>query len=387
MRVQLEGLSKKYDDYEAVCDVSLSIESGEFMVLLGPSGSGKTTTLRMIAGLSTPDTGLIRFDDRVVNMVHPAKRDIAMVFQDYALYPHKTVYDNIGFNLRVRKEPKAEIQRRVTDVATLLRIDSLLNRKPGQLSGGERQRVALGRAIVRNPAVFLMDEPLSNLDAKLREDMRVELREIQRRLDVTTIYVTHDQVEAMVLADRIAIMDQGCIQQVGTPSDVYNFPANLFVAEFVGTPRMNLVQGRLLRRDDGLVFAIGDETYAESHCEIPQPPDVAAQLLGCGVKLPLDCLLGFRAEAAQVRLDATESAGIPVVVQFVENLGSDQLIVSKLLEPCRNFQATPALVVRADFEPLPSPGEQAFLVPSMARACLFDRSSGHSLYSAGSCGS
>jgi multiple sugar transport system ATP-binding protein len=384
MQVQLEELSKTYGNYQAVYDVSLDIKEGEFMVLLGPSGSGKTTTLRMIAGLTTPDTGRINFDGRIVNQVHPAKRDVAMVFQDYALYPHKAVFDNIAFNLKVKKVTKREIQERVTAVAKLLRIDHLLDRKPRQLSGGERQRVALGRAIVRDPALFLMDEPLSNLDAKLREDMRLELKDIQRRLNVTTIYVTHDQVEAMVLADRIAVMHEGRMQQVGTPSEIYTYPTNLFVAQFVGTPRMNLLRGYLKHNGTALVFVSGDQVTDNRNClELPLPPEVAEKLISSDIEIPLVCSLGFRAEAGQIRANGEGAGVIPVSVDFVEYLGADQLAIAKLPEPCLAYQETRSLIVRSGNNYLPGPGDQAFVHLEATHVCLFDQAAGRALYCAG----
>ncbi len=225
-------------------DLSLQIEDGEFLILVGPSGCGKTTALRIVAGLEKPTSGTITIGDRVVNDVSPRDRDIAMVFQNYALYPHMTVYKNLAFGLKERKTPKPEIDRRVREAGAMLGLDDLLKRRPAQLSGGQRQRVAMGRALVREPVAFLLDEPLSNLDAKLRVQMRAELKRIHQRLGITTIYVTHDQVEAMTLGDRIVVMSAGEVQQIGKPHDVYRHPANLFVAGFIGSPPMNLLRGR-----------------------------------------------------------------------------------------------------------------------------------------------
>jgi multiple sugar transport system ATP-binding protein len=238
--LQIENISKRFGPKLAVDGVSLEAEGGEFIVLLGPSGCGKTTLLRMIAGLETADSGAIRLNGRDITRLEPRARDIAMVFQSYALYPHMTVAENIAYPLKVRKKPKAEIEREVTDVARRLGLESLLMNRPRQLSGGERQRVALARAIVRHPQAFLMDEPLSNLDARLRVDMRAELKYLQHQLRTVTLYVTHDQSEAMTLAHRIAVMDRGQVQQFGTPENIYNRPANLFVAGFLGSPSMNL---------------------------------------------------------------------------------------------------------------------------------------------------
>src|SRR5262245_8864653 len=240
--VTFENVNKVYGDFHAVKDLNLEIGDGEFMVLVGPSGCGKTTSLRMIAGLEEISSGTLRIGDRVVNDVAPKDRDIAMVFQSYALYPHMTVRDNLAFGLKLRKVPKAEIDKRINETAGILQLDKLLARKPKELSGGQRQRVALGRAIVREPAVFLMDEPLSNLDAKLRVQTRAEIARLHQRLGVTTVYVTHDQTEAMTMGERIAVMSEGVLQQVGTPQQLYDHPLNRFVAGFIGSPAMHFVE-------------------------------------------------------------------------------------------------------------------------------------------------
>src|ERR1700748_735693 len=244
-QVGVGALNKKYDEVHAVKDVSLDIRDKEFVVLVGPSGCGKTTTLRMVAGLESITGGQISIDEKVVNELPPMDRDIAMVFQNYALYPHMTVFDNMAFGLKMRKFDKPEIGKRVKEAADILGIQDLLKRKPRQLSGGQRQRVALGRAIVRHPQVFLFDEPLSNLDAKLRVQMRVELQKLHDRLGTTAIYVTHDQVEAMTLGDRVVVMRDGWVQQVGDPMELYNQPANRFVAGFIGSPAMNFAKVRM----------------------------------------------------------------------------------------------------------------------------------------------
>jgi multiple sugar transport system ATP-binding protein len=244
--ITFEDVSKTYGDgYLAVNDLNLDVHDGEFVVLVGPSGCGKTTALRMIAGLEEISSGEIRIGDRVVNNLPPRDRDVAMVFQNYALYPHMTVAENIGFALRMRKVPKAEARKRIEETARVIGLVDHLNRKPKQLSGGQRQRVAMGRAIVREPQVFLMDEPLSNLDAKLRVQMRGEISRIQRQLAVTTVYVTHDQVEAMTMGDRVAVMRKGVLQQFDAPQQLYEKPANLFVASFIGSPAMNVLEGTL----------------------------------------------------------------------------------------------------------------------------------------------
>src|SRR5689334_2018059 len=239
--ITFEKLTKRFDDATAVDSLDIAVADGEFLVLVGPSGCGKTTALRMLAGLEEITSGRILIGDRVVNHIAPGARDVAMVFQSYALYPHMTVYDNLAFGLRNYRLPKPEIERRVGEAARILELAELLKRKPKQLSGGQRQRVALGRAIVREPAAFLMDEPLSNLDAALRVQTRAEILKLQKRLGTTTIYVTHDQVEAMTMGDRIAVMSKGVLQQIGTPVELYTRPANTFVATFIGSPAMNLL--------------------------------------------------------------------------------------------------------------------------------------------------
>ena len=258
--VTFDGVSKIYaDGTRAVNDIDLEIQDGEFMVLVGPSGCGKTTALRMVAGLEEISEGQLKIGERVVNQLAPRDRDIAMVFQSYALYPHLTVYDNIAFSLRLRKTPKAEIDTRVKEAARILGLEQFLDRKPRALSGGQRQRVAMGRAIVRQPQAFLMDEPLSNLDAKLRVQMRAEISGIQRKLETTTIYVTHDQVEAMTMGDRVAVIRKGELQQVDTPQVLYDRPVNLFVGGFIGSPAMNLLEATVEAENGGLAVRAGDQ--------------------------------------------------------------------------------------------------------------------------------
>src|SRR5881392_3727084 len=257
-QVSLRKIVKMYDEVEAVSAIDLDIADKEFVVLVGPSGCGKSTTLRMIAGLEDITGGEIAVDGEVVNDVPPKDRDMAMVFQNYALYPHMTVYENMSFGLRLKRYPKDEIARRVQEAARILDITELLERKPRQLSGGQRQRVAMGRAIVRNPKVFLFDEPLSNLDAKLRVQMRTEIKKVHQKVTTTTVYVTHDQIEAMTLADQVVIMNLGRIEQIGTPHEVYHNPKTRFVAGFIGSPAMNFLDCRLVEKNGGLAVQLSD---------------------------------------------------------------------------------------------------------------------------------
>jgi multiple sugar transport system ATP-binding protein len=314
--IALQNVSKVYGDgTRAVADLNLDIRDGELMVLVGPSGCGKTTALRMVAGLEEITSGTVRIGERVVNTLPPKDRDLAMVFQNYALYPHMSAYDNMAFGLKMRSVPKSEIKRRVEDAARVLGLDRVLKKKPRTLSGGQRQRVAMGRAIVREPQAFLMDEPLSNLDAKLRVEMRAEIARIQRDLGATTIYVTHDQTEAMTLGDRVAVMRDGLLQQVGSPEDLYERPVNLFVAEFIGSPAMNLVGADIVRGDGGLRAVFGDNSI---------PVDDIPSLAGYQRK-PL--ILGIRPEDLEdAAVAKTGGPTISAVMDIRENLGSEVLI-------------------------------------------------------------
>ena len=286
--VSFSSIGKVYGDgTRALTGFTLDVADGEFMIFVGPSGCGKTTALRMVAGLEDITEGEIRIGNRVVNGLHPRKRDIAMVFQNYALYPHMTVYKNIAFALKVRKMPSDEIRRRVEAAATILGLTSELERKPAQLSGGQRQRVAMGRAIVRDPQVFLMDEPLSNLDAKLRAQMRAEIARIQREVGATTVYVTHDQVEAMTMGDRVAVLRKGELQQVAEPQRLYEQPANLFVASFIGSPEMNLVVAKLERTDGVLRCEVGRQVLdvpAELERDRPELERYVGRTIGLGIR-------------------------------------------------------------------------------------------------------
>jgi multiple sugar transport system ATP-binding protein len=323
--VTFDGVSKVYlDGTRAVDNISLEIQDGEFMVLVGPSGCGKTTALRMVAGLEDISEGQLRIGDRVVNQLAPRDRDIAMVFQSYALYPHLTVYDNIAFSLRLRKTPKAEIDKRVREAARILGLEQFLDRKPRALSGGQRQRVAMGRAIVRQPQAFLMDEPLSNLDAKLRVQMRAEISGIQRDLKVTTIYVTHDQVEAMTMGDRVAVIRKGELQQVASPQDLYDHPVNLFVGGFIGSPAMNLVEATLERVNGGLAIKTGDQTIAIGDEVLGVRPALKAYerrpvILGIRPEDLEDAAIDSEAPAdrrVRGRVDLREALGSEIMVHF-----------------------------------------------------------------------
>ena len=319
--VTLQGINKIYDNgVQAIHDLDLSIADGEFLVLVGPSGCGKSTALRMIAGLEGISGGELRIGERVVNDVEPKDRDIAMVFQNYALYPHMDVADNIGFALRLAKVPKADIRERVERAASILELTDYLDRKPGQLSGGQRQRVAMGRAIVREPAVFLMDEPLSNLDAKLRVQMRAEIASLQRELGVTTVYVTHDQVEAMTMGDRVAVVNEGRLQQVDTPQNLYDNPVNVFVAAFIGSPSMNLFEGAFRVVDGSGVVSLGDQ-------ELVVPPHVVSDSdLSRHDGRPI--IVGIRPEDiedASLVADRSQVQSLTASVRLVESLGSEIL--------------------------------------------------------------
>jgi multiple sugar transport system ATP-binding protein len=317
--IELVHLSKVYgNDVTAVRDLNLDVAEGEFMVLVGPSGCGKTTALRMIAGLEEITSGEIRIGGKVVNDLAPRDRDIAMVFQNYALYPHKSVYDNLAFGLRMRKVPKAEQKQRVEEIARILGLGDMLQRRPAQLSGGQRQRVAMGRAIVREPKAFLMDEPLSNQDAKLRVQKRAEIARIQQALKVTTVYVTHDQVEAMTMGHRVAVMRDGELQQVDTPQRLYDAPTNLFVASFVGSPPMNLFEA-VVERDNGrLACKVGE-------VEVDLPADFAAERPSLANYAGRRIAVGIRPEDVR-EASGWDGARLRGRILLVESLGSEQLV-------------------------------------------------------------
>ena len=328
--ITLEGVAKVYaDGTEAVTDLDLGIGDGEFMVFVGPSGCGKTTALRMVAGLEEISRGTIKIGDRVVNDLPPKDRDVAMVFQNYALYPHMTVFDNMGFGLRLRKTDKSEIQRRVRDAASILGLEDFLERKPRALSGGQRQRVAMGRAIVREPRAFLMDEPLSNLDAKLRVQMRAEIARIQSNLGVTTIYVTHDQTEAMTMGDRVAVIKQGRLQQVDSPQALYDHPSNLFVGGFIGSPAMNMVLAELSRTDGRWSVSFGGIRLGLDESSVAARPGLAAfegRSLVVGIR-PEDIV------DAELASDPPADRRFTADVDLREALGSEVLIHFSVATP------------------------------------------------------
>jgi len=385
--IKLEHVTKRYPDgYEAVRDMNLDIHDGEFMILVGPSGCGKSTALRMVAGLEDISDGELRIGDEVVNDRAPKDRDIAMVFQNYALYPHMSVRENMGFALKLAKVDQAEINRKVEEAARVLDLDQHLDRKPANLSGGQRQRVAMGRAIVRDPAAFLMDEPLSNLDAKLRVQMRTEVSRLQQRLGTTTIYVTHDQTEAMTLGDRVAVMRSGVLQQVGTPMELYNSPANLFVAGFIGSPAMNFMPATI--EGDRIKLPIGELPVPEGVSERPSGTLVA------GVR-PEDfedaALMGGAARGSgtfRARIEVVESMGSELYAHFA--VRSDTALESaELRELAEDAGAgdVPSsgqegrIVARLDPASGVREGEEAELWVDASKLHLFDSSDGRSLTS------
>lgn len=359
--VVLKRLTKTFKNVKAVDSVDLEIEDREFLVLVGPSGCGKTTALRMIAGLEEVSSGEIHIGGRLVNDISPKDRDIAMVFQNYALYPHMTVFDNMAFALKYRKVSKDEIEKRVTETAKLLGLEKLLDRKPKQLSGGQRQRVALGRAMVREPKVFLMDEPLSNLDAKLRVQTRAELIKLHRRLGITTIYVTHDQVEAMTMGDRIVVMKDGLVQQVDTPMGLYNNPANIFVAGFIGTPAMNFIDAVLLKQDERYIADVGSFRVA-----IPDQQN--GSRLDAYVGKPV--VFGIRPEDIFDKnlsplIAPTEDNTIRALVDVIEHMGP---VVTAYLKA-----GSHSLIATIDAETKATEDQEMEFVLDVEKAHLFDK--------------
>jgi multiple sugar transport system ATP-binding protein len=400
--VEFSDVAKVFPDgTRAVTDFTLETQDGEFMVLVGPSGCGKTTALRMVAGLEDISEGQIKIGERVVNDVPSRDRDIAMVFQSYALYPHLTVFDNIAFSLRLRKAPKAEIQKRVREAARILDLEPFLDRKPRALSGGQRQRVAMGRAIVRQPAAFLMDEPLSNLDAKLRVQMRAEISRLQRNLGVTTIYVTHDQVEAMTMGDRVAVMRKGELQQVAPPQELYDHPTNLFVGGFIGSPAMNMLEGTLERANGGLSVTLGSQRLPldeETTSKRPALRNFEGRKLVVGIRpehledaaiardIPSEQSLRGRVElrealGSELVVHLTIDAP-PAVTEEVQELAEDAGTTAEELQGAEEGGST--IVGRFDADSRVREGEDTEVAVDTRSLHFFDPENGNAIYDADS---
>ena len=386
--VVLEDINKEYSNgFKAVADLNLEINEGEFLVMVGPSGCGKSTTLRMIAGLEDITSGTLKIGDRVVNTLAPKDRDIAMVFQNYALYPHMSVYDNIAFSLKLAQRPRAEIKERVNEAARILELENQLDKRPAQLSGGQRQRVAMGRAIVRRPRVFLLDEPLSNLDAKLRVQMRAEITELQKEVGVTTFYVTHDQVEAMTMADRVAVISGGVLQQVDSPMKLFNEPDNIFVAAFIGSPSMNLMETVVTRQDSGLSMQLGGQTLAVPESVLHQRPALE-RYLGATVAVGLrpkdleDAAIAADHPGDQrlrAQVSHTEALGYEVIAYF--ELDAKPVISQEALELTEEQMAEAeqdSTRVHARFHPTTAvrSGDAIEVAVSMENAHFFDLDTG-----------
>jgi multiple sugar transport system ATP-binding protein len=360
--LSVRGVHKRFGPVEVLKGIDLTVENGEFAVLLGPSGCGKSTLLAVVAGLERPSAGTVEIGDRVVNDIEPKDRDIAMVFQSYALYPAMTVRRNITFGMECRGVPKQKQSEAVARVAGLLQIDGLLERKPAQLSGGQRQRVAMGRALVRDPLLFLFDEPLSNLDAKLRVDMRTEIKQLHQRIGTTIVYVTHDQIEAMTMASRIAVMDKGEIQQFDSPETVYNRPANLFVARFLGTPPMNTVPARLARDGDSLAAIVGAGQPGQATLPLPTQAAVAARAY-----MDREVILGIRPEC--ISDGAKRAADIPATrieaeVEVSEPTGAETIVLIRIAGVRLRARVAPDIKLR--------PGQSASFSVDTRTICLFD---------------
>jgi len=357
VEVRFENVSKNFGKVIAVNNFNLKVEDGDFLVLLGPSGCGKTTALRLVAGLETPDAGNIYIGDVLANYLSPRERNVALVFQSYALYPYMKVFDNIAFPLKIRKFLKKEIKKRVHQTAELLEINHLLDRKPRQLSGGQQQRVALARALVRNPQLFLMDEPLSNLDAKLRVIMRTELKKLHQKLKITTIYVTHDQEEAMTLGTKVAIMNEGTLQQVGSSIEVYSSPVNLFVAGFIGSPAMNMLDGELTEKNGNVIGDFGIVSY-------PLPHEIAEK---CQSR---KLILGIRPEHIGITKEKTTNA-LKAKVEVVEPLGREWMLLINV-----KGKLLTAVIKPAEFI---EPGVEIYAKFDEEKMHIFDKASGKRL--------
>ena len=359
--LSLKNVCKVYPNgFEAVKDFNLDVEDKEFIIFVGPSGCGKSTTLRMIAGLEEISSGELIIDGKVVNDVEPKDRDIAMVFQNYALYPHMTVFDNMAFGLKLRKVPKDEIKAKVEEAARILDLEKLLDRKPKALSGGQRQRVAMGRAIVRNPKVFLMDEPLSNLDAKLRVQMRIEIQKIHQRLETTIIYVTHDQTEAMTLGTRIVVLKDGIIQQVDTPQNLYDKPCNVFVAGFMGSPQMNLINAKVVQSGEDVVLMFGGNT-------VKLPEGKAQKLIEAGY-VDTTVIMGIRPEDlndSEVIINANPDCVIEATIRVYELLGAEVYLYFDIDEVNCTARVNPRTTAR--------PGDTIKLGIDMTKLHIFDK--------------
>lgn len=361
MIVRLQNINKRFENVEAVKNLSLKVDSGKFLVLLGPSGCGKTTTLRMIAGLEVQDEGDIYFGDRLVNELEPRERRLAMVFQNYALYPHMSVFENISFPLKIKKVPKGKIRERVSQVASVLRIEGLLDRKPKEISGGEAQRVALGRSLIVDSDILLMDEPLSNLDAKLRTQTRAELELLHRKLKKTTIYVTHDQVEAMTIGEQIAIMNKGVLQQVGTPTEVYSLPTNRFVAEFLGSPPINMLEATVTEKEGRLRATIGK-------CEISFPREVEKNLKTSRVS---NIVVGVRGENVSFSAEETDNSLVAEVL-LIQSIGSDLFVYL--------VRQGKTIIGRVEPSKRISIGDKVSIILDSEKCHFFDAESGVSLW-------
>lgn len=356
MFLQIDGIKKSFGNVQVLNDINIEVEEGGFLVLVGPSGCGKSTLLNLIAGFESASSGDIRLGDRSIMGLHPSQRDIAMVFQSYALYPNMNVEKNIAFGMETRGIPKAERQKKIAEVADILQIDQLLKRKPAQLSGGQRQRVAMGRALVRDPRVFLFDEPLSNLDARLRVDMRIEIKKLHERLGTTIVYVTHDQIEAMTLATKIAVLDQGRVLQTGTPEQIYNQPANQFVADFMGSPAMNKVEVQLAASESEVIIEL-----LQQRLTLPRPTEGLRQLAAKQARV----IMGARAEdiALVNTSDTANGTTISMPVSFVEPTGSDTFITTQ--------DGPVALVSRISNENRPGTGDNVTLQFNMEKLHFF----------------